>query len=840
MTTQAEHEHSSGEILSHYKIVSLLGKGGMGIVYLADDLILHRKVALKLLPVHFADKLRLRRFEQEAFAASALNHPNILTIHEIGESDGARFIVSEYITGKTLREKISGLTVSESLDIAVQVSSALDAAHQRGIVHRDIKPENIMIRDDGLVKVLDFGLAKLSEKHLLAPDKSAKTLSLIETSPGMIMGTANYMSPEQARGKEIDARSDIFSFGIVLYEMMAGRLPFQGETAVDVLAAILNLEPSPLSTEARSTGLQEIIATALQKDPRNRFQTSGELLADLKSVKKRRDTEFHLMHASSPERGEKAQTAETRVLSTSTAGRSFQLKPARRVFVAIVFILFIVASSIVVYQTRGGWLGNNIASPSQPEIRSLAILPLRSLDSNENYLGLGVADAIIRRIDQTGQLIVRPTSAVRPYLNDDVDALTAARQLNADAVLEGSVQHANDRLRVSVNLLRTSDGASLWAESFDLRMTDIFTLQDTVSQQIAERLRLRLDPSHQALLVKRYTSNPIAYEFYVKGVYSFDRRVVTDRAAMKVTIDLFRKAVDADADFSLAHAQLAYAYAVMATFVEPTDPKWAGLTQQEIRRAEYLDPALAETHLARSLMLWSAYEGFQTDAAIRELLSAQQLNPNVGHAELAALYGHVGLEDLAVRELARATEIDPTSEFVKTQTLIHYWLDAKYDEWFAAEQRLYGGTDNDVGSSAWYLLGKGQLDEAQKQIDKLSMRTPADPLLPSRKGVLYALKGDFRSAEAEIPAILDKRSIWDPSYHHAAYDIACIFALEGKNDEAVKWLRKTAETGFPDYALFKRDHYLDHIRQAPEFVQFMSEMKAQSERYLDEFGGSHL
>src|SRR5262249_8127048 len=323
---------------------------------------------------------------------------------------------------------------------------------------------------------------------------------------------------------------------------------------------------------------------------------------------------------------------------------------------------------------------------SQPEIKSLAVLPLKSLDSGDNYLGLGIADAAISKVSQTGRLIVRPTSAVRRYLNDDADALAAAKQLGVDSVLEGSFQRADDRLRVGVNLLGSRDGASLWADSFDLRMSDIFTIQDTVAQQVASRLRLQLDSPQQAQLTKRYTSNPIAYEFYLKGAFNLDQKLSTADAGppLKSAIDLFKKAIDADPNFALAHAQLALAYATMGVFLEPTQPAWVERAKEEINRAQELDPQLAETHLARFQLLYSEFEGYQVEAAVREVRLANQLNPNVGHQELTYLYTHLGLEDLAARELARWFEIDPTSDALKdSPLLLMYEVQSKYDEYAA-------------------------------------------------------------------------------------------------------------------------------------------------------------
>jgi TolB-like protein len=821
------------QTFSHYRIVKKLGAGGMGEVYLAEDTTLNRRVALKLLPAEYTqDEERLRRFKQEARATSALNHPNILTIYEVGEAQGHHFIATEFIDGDTLRQclkPIGKMKTSETLAVAAQVASALAAAHEAGIVHRDIKPENIMLRRDGYVKVLDFGLAKLTEKATsLTVDSDAPTRPLAHTQTGVIFGTVQYMSPEQARGLIVDSRTDIWSLGCVLYEMVAGRAPFAGETVTDMLVAIVEKEPSPLKilgSEQIPAEFDWIITKALRKNPDERYQTSKELLVDLQRLRQKLEIESHFERSTVPEASDK--TAAARVAARSTAkqaGRLRRILPTRRAVIYTAVLITLILGTLAYL-----WHWRQTPVALQAEIKSLAVLPLKSLDAGENYLGLGIADAVIRRINQTGELIVRPTSAVRRYLNEDTDALTAARQLNADAVLEGSVQRADDRLRVSVNLLRTSDGASLWADNFDLRMTDIFTIQDTVAQQVASRLRLQLDSSQQARLTKRYTSNPIAYEFYVKGVYSFDQG--SSKPQMEATIDFFKEAIEADPNFALAHAQLAYAYATKAIFIEPTEPVWVERAREETDRAQALDPQVAETHLARCLLLWSGYEGYQNEAAVRELLLAQQLNPNVGHVNLGSLYNHIGLEDLGARELQRALEIDPTSEFAKSLTLAQYQMVGKYDEWLAAHQKLY---PNDP-ISAWYFLGKGRLEEAQKAIEELSAEKPDDLELPRQKALLFALKRDFHSAEALIPSILSKHHLKDLNYHHATYDIACIYALEGKSDEAVKWLRETAATGFPCYPLFERDAYLNRIRQAPEFMQFMAEMKAQNERYRREF-----
>src|SRR2546425_2560082 len=820
-----------GTKLGRYEIRSKIGEGGMGKVYLAEDTLLERKVAIKFLPERLvADEQARKRLVREARAAAKLDHPNICSIYEVGEDDGRSFIVMQHVEGETLdvRMKRKPLDLSESLSLASQVADALAEAHTHGIIHRDIKPSNIIITPRGQAKVMDFGLAKTAPATG-AIETEAETKSLL-TTPGMIIGTVPYMSPEQVRGEKVDARTDIFSFGVMLYEMLSGQQPFASESAAAAASAILTREPPPLAryVDECSEELQRILRKCLEKDRERRYQTMRDVALDLDSCRR----EHEAARETAPQI-ERVTGGETRTTAAVEVKRpSFLL--SRRALVAGAGLLVLLAAVALTYSLV---FRRSAATARPSEIRSLAVLPLKSLDAGENYLGLGIADAVIRRISQTGELTVRPTSAVRRYLNEDTDALTAARQLSADAVLEGNVQRANDRLRVSVNLLRVSDGASLWADSFDMQMADIFTIQDTMSQQVASRLRLHLDPGQQARLTKRYTSNPIAYEFYVKGVYSFDQLRSGGygekaKPQAEAIIDLFKKAIEADPNYALAHAQLANVYTWTALFVEPTEPVWVDRARAEINRAQALDQQLAETHIARSLLLWSAYEGWQIEAAIRELRLAQQLNPNVGYDLLASLYQHAGLEDLSARELQRALDIDPTSKSVKSEIVGMSGIVRKYDEEFAASQKLLGESK----PSAWYLMAKGRLDDAQKAIEELSAKEPDNLELPQTKAIFFALKGDFRSAEAEIPSILKNHPIKGPPYHHATYDIACVFALEGKSDEAVKWLKETAATGFPCYPLFERDAYLNRIRQAPEFIQFMAEMKAQNERYRHEFG----
>jgi eukaryotic-like serine/threonine-protein kinase len=825
-----------GQLIGHYAIVRRLGVGGMGVVYLAKDQKLDRHVAIKLLNKRYEQhEENLRRFVQEAKAASALNHPNILTIYEIAEFEGSRCIVSEYVEGRTLREilKREKLGLDEIADISAQIASALAVAHKARIIHRDVKPENIVVRDDDYVKVLDFGLAKLLPTHTSLVGHEDATIEQNQTAKGLILGTVSYMSPEQAKGEAVDVRTDIFSLGVLIYEMLTGRTPFSANSTSETLANLINQDPEPLSRHVSGIpdDLQRIVLKMLRKNPDERYQTMKGVMADLKELREQITIESKLTRISLPASEEqtdifqkttgRAATPTQQTLETRAAW--FRSRAA--LAVTSVALLAMVAAAV--------WYWNGSTIQPQTQIKSLAVLPLKSFEPGENYLGLGIADALIRRISQTGALTVRPTSAVRRYLTQDIDALGAARELSADAVLEGSVQRAGDRLRISVNLLRTADGASLWADSFDIREADIFAIQDSVARQVADRLRLHLNPAQQASLGKHITNDPLAYEYYVKGVYNFDLRGLGAQAKpqAEATAELFRKAIQVDPNFALAHSQLAYVYAWLAVFVEPSAVVWKQRAEEEIAIATKIDPEIAETHIARGVLLSSAHYGWQTDAGIREYLEAQRLNPSAAHPNLADLYYHIGLDDLCEREFQIALEVDPTSKWTKTEIRYFYNNYRKFDEYETASRNFFPGER--IWSS--YYIGKRRLDEAEAVLNQEIAEEPSDPYLLSDKAKILALRGNLSEAEALIPEILKGSDRLNLTNHHRMYEVACNYALLGNSKEAVRFLREAAATGFPAYTLFERDSFLDPIRSSPEFISFMAEMKPLYERRRNEF-----
>src|SRR5207302_4734839 len=525
-----------GKELGHYQVLSLLGAGGMGDVYLAEDIRLKRKVALKLLPAELtANQDRLRRFEQEAQAASGLNHPNIITIHEIGQVDGLNFIVTEFIAGETLRHRMATarMNLPAVLDVAIQAASALTAAHAAGIVHRDLKPENIMLRPDRLIKVLDFGLAKLIEPPPANMNSEAPTVVRVDTKMGTVMGTAQYMSPEQARGLKVDARTDIFSLGVVLYEMLAGRAPFLGETTADIISLLLHKEAQPLSTLAPDTPaeLQSIISKALRKDKDERYQTVKDLLIDLTTLKHELEFSAKLERSAAPKSHVSASTASggqssatidqsdastlevSRARATSSA--EYVVNRIKQHKLATAVALLVIAAGVVGLATYLHARNTEVA------IESIAVLPFinPNNDPNTEYLSDGIPESIINSLSQLPNLKVMSRNSVFHYKGKDIDAQAVAKELKVLAVLTGRVTQRADGLSISVELINAQDNSQIWGQHYNRKLTDVFAIQEEIAKEISEKLRLRLTGEEEKRVTKRYTDNTEAYQLYLKGRY---------------------------------------------------------------------------------------------------------------------------------------------------------------------------------------------------------------------------------------------------------------------------------------------------------------------------------
>lgn len=771
-----------GTVIGHYEIVGYLGSGGMGEVYKALDTKLGRSVALKVLNEKFTrDEPNLQRFVREAKAASSLNHPNILVIHEIDEAAGSPFIVSEYVLGTTLREIISQRerpSVSERLDIAIQVASALAAAHEARIVHRDIKPENIMVRPDGYVKILDFGLAKLVGAESSFAPEEADTMLENPTAQGLILGTVNYMSPEQAKGEPVDPRSDIFSLGVVIYEMIAGVAPFKGESMSDSFANLLRSEPRPLSdlVPGLPPHLSIIVNKALRKNKDERYQAVKDLLEDLKNIKKGSYLAEEIENSSSSDPGSET----TKVLNIDAVTRSDQYE------------------------------------------RSIAVLPFANLsaDPENEYFCDGLAEDLLSALSKIKALKVAARSSAFSFKGKDADLSEIAKVLRVGKIIEGSVRQFGNRMRITVQLVNVDDGYHMWSERYDSEMDDIFAVQDEITLAVVDALKVKLlTPDKQALL-GRYIPDIKAYEYLLRGNYYFEKRNLTLTPEIDIAIEMFKKAVEIDPNYALAHARLAFAYVWKAIYNDAGNPNWIVLCRESLGKAERLDHDLPQNFEVRNQIVWSKYGNFDIAAGVNEIRSARRFNPRAGHCEMAILAFHAGMKDIAIRELQLARELDPTSDFLKFASVDAFALLGLYDE--AIEIGRPFGCDAMGFTHA--LIKRGSFDEAETALDIALAKAPKNPRRLGEKVILLAAQGKFDEAEAMIPVIASEITI-SQAYHHVTYDFACAFALNGKADEAVKWLHETLDTGMPIYPLFKTDSHLDRIRKHPKFVEFLEKSK---------------
>jgi serine/threonine-protein kinase len=797
---------SAGTRLGPYEIVAPLGVGGMGEVYRARDARLGREVAVKVLPESVAsDTERLRRFEQEARSASALNHPNIVTIHDVGQTDGRSWIAMELVDGASLRQLLAAgaLPIKRALAIGTQIAEGLARAHASGIVHRDLKPENVMVTNDGLVKILDFGLAKPAQPP--APDASQVATATQQTEAGIVLGTVGYMSPEQATGRPVDHRSDQFALGAILYEAATGRRAFHGVSAVETLSKILKEEPEPL--EKAQPGIPDslvwIVDRCLAKEPDERYQSTRDLARDLAGARDR--------------------TSGARPASTPLPGRAG--KGRRFAIAALVIAAALLAGAFVLWRAR----------TQADEVRSLAVLPLKPLstDAMDEALGLGISDTIIRGLSHADAITVRPLSAVRKYSKADVDAIAAAKELKTDAVLEGSVQRAGGKLRVSVNLLRAGDGRSIWTESFDVPESEVFQVEDSVSNAVVTRLRLA--PEQRDRMNKHFTQNTEAYEQFVIGSSEFGKcGPGWGGEHLDESIRRFERAIALDPSYALAHASLAEAYLWRDLFFRPGAGDLEKATA-EAAEADRLDPQLAETHMVRYQLEWSHYNNFDIEAAMRELHAARKIDPMFAHDETTILLAHMGLENAFRRESIQGQQVDPSSGAAKRFSIEGLVLLGLPDEALAvAKERNVPLTESRLPMA---LVMKGRFDEARAAAEALLKESPGHHNAVALRELVAVLSGERAANETAIAGAIESGKLLR-DYHHTLYSIACIRAAQGDAKGAVDMLRRTVATGMPDRTLFLRDPLLEKLRKAPEFAAFDAELEPVWRRYEKEWGGA--
>jgi len=739
----------------------------MGEVYLAEDAQLDRRVALKILPAEFATQTdRMNRFVREAKSASALNHPNIITIHEIGTDGSTHFIASEYIEGETLHSqlRLEPPTLKSALEISIQIASALDAAHRAGIVHRDIKPENVIIRPDGLVKILDFGIAKLSELPTSGTGSSEEVATALKsegTSPGMIIGTAHYMSPEQARGKSVDARSDIFSFGIVFYELLSGRRPFEGENAMDVMGAVLHKEAVPITqlVPTLPQEIERIVNKTLRKDREQRYQTAKDLLIDLK------DANVELDFQNKKERTTASQTpaataARPNDTKHPTSSAEYITQEVKKHKLGLVLGSLILLGLIAV----ATWAFVFRTSTKTGPIDSIAVLPFqnKSSDSDTEYLADGLAESLIFRLSQLPNLKVSPTSTVMRYKGKDSDITQIAKELEVDAVMSGRVSERGDDLTISVELVDARTKKIIWAEQYDRKMSDLLATQREIATTITQKLELKLSGNEAKGITKKYTDSNEAYQLYMRGRYSFAKRT---KGEMLRAIEYFRQAIKLDPKFALAYARIAETYASMPAYPYLSPKEAFPQAKAAAEQALEIDPTLAEAHtfLAYSLII---YDWNWTEAE-RSFKRAIELDPNNSAAHFR--YGQVylapmGRFDEAVAEIKRGLELEPL--------------------------------DINMGVSlAWVYLGAAQYDKALDQAKKTYDLEPTHPLARWMLSEAYINKGVYGEAISLVEQWLHD----DPTSQFAHRDAGIAYAKAGRRDKAEEIISKFREIAKTQY-----------------------------------------
>jgi serine/threonine protein kinase/Tfp pilus assembly protein PilF len=811
-------ELKAGSTVAHYRVLSLLGEGGMGRVYLAEDTKLHRKVSLKFLSADVTkDHERLRRFEQEARAASALNQPNIITIHEIGEEDGHQFIAIEFIDGQTLRERLrSPLDLDESLEIAIQVASALAAAHRVNIVHRDIKPENIMIRkDDGLVKVLDFGLAKMSVLRRATMDPEADT-QLRNTAPGVVMGTAAYMSPEQARGETVDERTDIWSLGVVLYEMIAGCSPFVASTSNEIISAILSREtPAPLTRYSRLVPerLEEIVEKALTKNKDERYQTSKDLLIDLKRLQQTLQLKAASERSTSLDRivsavtdGQatvsKAETSASRTPQASSAEYIVnQVRSHKRVVLLSLALLLLIAAGMFIY----AWRSRETAAPSRPEIKSLAVLPLENLsgDPSQEYFADGMTEALISNLSQIKALKVISRTSVMRYKGSRESLPIIAQALGVDAVIEGSVQRSGGRVRVTAKLVPATTDAAIWSRNYEREVSDILKLQSDVAQAIAAEVRVQLTPDEQNRLASARPIDPKAHEAYLLGRYHLAKLNESD---LSRAVDYFKEAIRIEPDFAAAYAGLSRAWSERGiwggkSYIEVETP-----AREAARKALQIDPANSSAHTSMCMILIN-YD-FNYSAAEEQVRRAIEIDP--GSAEAHVAYGWLlqvlGRYEEVLEQMEKAEQLDPASSQIQGDFGRMLYRARKYDE---AEKHLKRSIELDPNNYGSY----GRLGDVYIEMgrfgDAVAMFEKSRSIQPQgahalRLAVVYARMGN-RQAALDALTTTSNRSTWE---------LARLYTALGDLDKAFTILNESID---------KRDVLLTNLKEDPGFERLHSD-----------------
>lgn len=776
-------EDSNGQVVGQtlagrYRALALLGAGGMGRVYLAEDAELGRRVALKFLPEHLThDAEQVRRFRQEARAASALNHPNIITVYGIVEEGGTSVIASEYIEGETLRERLSrgALPPAEALDIAVQIASALRAAHEAGIVHRDIKPENVMLRPDGYVKVLDFGIAKLAPQR--TAEDNGQNGSTVKTTPGLIMGTDRYMSPEQARGQEVDARADVWSLGCVLYEMLAGTPPFTGETTSDVVAAVLKTEPTPLAHVTRSTPveLQRIVLKCLEKDREERYRSAEELLADLRRVQKR--LEAGRAGGAGP-----------------SAGRRFAVR------VALLIALTLCAGSLGLYLYKAR------SAPPVGDKKSIAVLPLRPIGAarRDEIYEVGIADSLINRLSSAGGLVVRPLSATRKYADINQDPIAAGREQQVDYVLASNYQLAGGKIRVTSELLNVASGEIVETyKSGEKETGNVFATQDQIAVEVGTLLLTRFNFKQNNPTKTRGTDNEEAYRLYLQGVYFNDKRFPED--GLKA-VEFFEQAVRLDPNYARAWAGVAFSHRSLSDIGADVDiHEQHRISMEAVKKALELDPNLSEAYNALCMnKLNYEYDVSGAESACRRAIELDPNSPLAHNTYARLLFSSQSRRfDEAIAEIKTAIDLDPTSIYHQIVYMFALTIARRYDEAAQQLERLAQRNPQRAVGYYWIVGGvalQGKQSEDFERLMRFQRLSNVD------EETVRIFETAYQTAGWQ--GVLREQAKWSYRFNRSPYFTACIYAQAGDKDKALEYLEKTYQ---------RREHWMAYLQVDPRF-----------------------